>query len=122
MEWAQVKAMAADGVSQREIARRLGINRRTVRRLFGSPEPPHYRRTPQGSSCRPGPGSPGGERRTYALVGSLPYSGAQSAHFSFDMTLESFLEGHVRLFDRPIPASTFGAFVNWMSAYSTTWT
>jgi hypothetical protein len=35
----------------------------------------------------------------YALVGSLPYSGAQSAHFSFEMTLESFLEGHVRLFD-----------------------
>jgi len=35
----------------------------------------------------------------YALIGSLPYSGAQSAHFSFDMTLESFLEGHVRLFD-----------------------
>jgi transposase len=41
----------------------------------------------------------GRERRVYALVGSLPFSGAQSAHFSFDMTLESFLEGHVRLFD-----------------------
>jgi transposase len=41
----------------------------------------------------------GRERRIYALVGSLPYSGAQSAHFSFEMTLESFLEGHARLFD-----------------------
>jgi DNA-binding transcriptional regulator LsrR (DeoR family) len=33
MEWAQVRALAADGVSQREIAARLGINRRTVKRL-----------------------------------------------------------------------------------------
>ena len=41
----------------------------------------------------------GRERRIYALVASLPFSGAQSAHFSFDMTLESFLEGHARLFD-----------------------
>src|SRR5947209_13457525 len=37
--------------------------------------------------------------RGYALVASLPFSGAQTAHFSFDMTLESFLEGHVRVFD-----------------------
>jgi transposase len=41
----------------------------------------------------------GRERRVYALLGTLPYSGAQSAHFSFDMTAESFLEGHVALFD-----------------------
>ena len=39
------------------------------------------------------------ERRVYALVASLPFSGAQTAHFSFDMTLESFLEGHVRVFE-----------------------
>jgi hypothetical protein len=32
----------------------------------------------------------------YAVVGSLAHSGAQSAHFSFDMTLQSFLEGQVR--------------------------
>ncbi len=39
----------------------------------------------------------GRERRVYALVASLPYSGgAQTAFFSFDLTLESFLEGHVR--------------------------
>jgi transposase len=163
--------LAADGVSQREIAARLGINRRTVRRLLGSSEPPRYRRAPLGSMLdplepvlrdlltdwpeikaprvteilrddhgyagsvdlvrrrlqrlrppavrpaqrtgyRPGqvlqldwaelPSRPkiaGRERRVYALLGSLPYSGAQSAHFSFDMTLESFLEGHVRIFD-----------------------
>jgi hypothetical protein len=39
------------------------------------------------------------ERRVYALIASLPFSSAQTAHFSFDMTLESFLEGHVRVFD-----------------------
>ena len=171
LEWAQVRALGADGVSQREIATRLGMNRRTVRRLLESDEPPSYRRRPRGSMLdplepvllrllgewptikaprvteilrsdhgyagsvdlvrrrlqqlrpphvrpaqrtgyRPGqvlqldwtelPSRPkiaGRERRVYALVGSLPYSGAQSAHFSFDMTLESFLEGHVRIFD-----------------------
>jgi transposase len=171
LEWAQVRAMAADGLSQREIARRLGINRRTVRRLLDSDEPPRYVRAPQGSvldplepvlrrllrdwpqikaprvteilrddygyegsvdlvrrrlkQLRPSGARPaqrtgyrpaqvlqldwaelptrpriaGRERRIYALIGSLPYSGAQSAHFSFEMTLESFLEGHVRLFD-----------------------
>jgi DNA invertase Pin-like site-specific DNA recombinase len=34
LEWAQVRALAADGISQREIAGRLGINRRTVARLY----------------------------------------------------------------------------------------
>ena len=29
LEWAQVRAMAADGLSQREIARRLGVSRNT---------------------------------------------------------------------------------------------
>ncbi|MGZ6589781.1 MAG: helix-turn-helix domain-containing protein, partial [Solirubrobacteraceae bacterium] len=32
LEWAEIRALARDGVSQREIARRLGINRRTVAR------------------------------------------------------------------------------------------
>jgi transposase len=41
----------------------------------------------------------GRERRVYALLGTLPYCGAQSAHFSFDMTAESFLEGHVAILD-----------------------
>jgi len=171
LEWAQVRAMVADGVSQREIARRLGINRRTVKRLLESDAPPAYRRAPQGSkvdrfesviratleecpdikaprmtdilrddhgyqgsvdvvkrrlrALRPARGRPaqrtgyrpgqvlqldwlelptrptieGRERRVYALLGTLPYSGAQSAHFSFDMTAESFLEGHARILD-----------------------
>jgi transposase len=38
----------------------------------------------------------GRERRVYALVCALPYSGAATAHFSLEMTVESFLEGHVR--------------------------
>jgi transposase len=172
LEWAQVRALVADGLSEREIARRLGINRRTVRRLAAAGEPPRYERAPAGSmldplepvirklieQCpqikaprvtealrddygyvgsvdlvrkrmavlrpargerpaqrtgyRPGqvmqvdwaemPTRPrvwGRERRVYALVCSLPFSGAATAHFSFDMTIESFLEGHVRAFD-----------------------
>jgi transposase len=171
LEWAEVKTMAAAGASQHEIARRLGINRRTVKRLLDSDEPPVYRRAPTGSKAdrfeavirktledwpdikaprmtdilrdehgydgsvdvvkrklrelrppkvrpaqrtgyRPGqvlqldwlelptrPRIAGRERRVYALLGTLPYSGAQSAHFSFDMTAESFLEGHVAILD-----------------------
>ena len=171
LEWAQVRALLADGVSQREIAGRLGINRRTVARLACSNEPPCYRRAPCGSKLdpfepvlrrlvdewpqikapratellreeygyagsvdlvkrrlralrppavrpaqrtayRPGqvlqrdwaemptrPQIAGRERRLYALVAASPYSGAQTAHFSFDLTLESFLEGHVRAFE-----------------------
>jgi transposase len=170
LDWAQVRTLVADGLSQREIARRLGINRRTVARLQAADEPPRYGREAKGSmldplepvmrqvlsewpdikaprmtevlrdygyegsvdlvkrrlrKLRPRPERPaqrtgyrpgqvmqldwaemptrpklgGRERRIYALVGSLPYSGAQTAHFSLDMTLESFLEGHVRLFD-----------------------
>ncbi len=49
LEWAQVRALAADGVSQREIASRLGINRRTVARLVASDQPPRYRRPATGS-------------------------------------------------------------------------
>jgi transposase len=171
LEWAQVRALVADGVSEREIARRLGVNRRTVARLAACDEPPRYRRAPAGSKLdpfepvlrrllvewpllkapratellrdeygydgsvdlvkrrlrelrprqlrpaqrtgyRPGqvlqldwgemstrPVVAGRERRVYALVASLPYSGAQTVFFSLDLTLESFLEGHVRAFE-----------------------
>jgi transposase len=171
LEWAQVRALVADGVSEREIARRLRMNRRTVARLARSEEPPRYRRVPAGSQLdplepvlrrlleewpqikaprvweilrdeygytgsvrlvrlhlrrlrpravrpaqrtgyRPGqvlqldwaemPSRPviaGRERRVYALVASLPYSGAQTAFFSWEMTVEAFLEGHVRAFE-----------------------
>jgi transposase len=171
LEWAQVRVLVTDGVSEREIARRLGMNRRTVARLACSAEPPRYRRSPAGSKLdpfepvlrrllaewpqikapratellrdeygydgsvdlvkrrlrqlrppvvrpaqrtgyRPGqvlqldwaemltrPVLAGRERRVYALVASLPYSGAQTAFFSFEMTIEAFLEGHLRAFE-----------------------
>jgi len=41
--------LAADGLSQRELARRLGINRRTVARMLASEGPPRYRRVRTGS-------------------------------------------------------------------------
>ena len=53
LEWAQVRALVADGVSQREIAQRLAINRRTVARLATADEPPRYRREPTGSQLDP---------------------------------------------------------------------
>jgi transposase len=171
MEWAQVRTLTADGVTQREIAARLGINRRTVARLAAAAEAPRYARAPAGSMLdpleavlrklvadfedikaprvtellrddygyvgsvdlvrkrlallrpkteraaqktgyRPGqvlqvdwaemptrPTIAGRERRVYALICTLPFSGASTAHFTFDMTIESFLQGHVRAFE-----------------------
>jgi transcriptional regulator with XRE-family HTH domain len=48
LKWAQVRVLVADGVAEREFARRLGMNRRTVARLARSEEPPQYSRTPAG--------------------------------------------------------------------------
>ncbi len=170
LEWAEAKAMAADGLTRSEIARRLGINRRTAAKLVEASEPPSYSRSAAGSvldpleavlrklledwpeikaprvteilrddhgyagsvdlvrkrlaqlrpkserpaqrtGYRPGqvlqvdwaemptrPRIAGRERRVYALICALPCSGAATAHFTFDMTMESFLEGHVRAF------------------------
>ena len=170
MDWAEVRTMDAEGIPRRQIAKRLGIDPRTVKRLTESEEPPTYRRKRTGSildplepviaelikdwpeiksprvteilrdehgyagsvdlvrkrmaglrppSERPAqktgyrpaqvmqvdwgemptrPKIDGKERRIYALICSLPYSGASTAHFSFDMTMESFLEGHVHAF------------------------
>ena len=53
LEWAEVKALAADGVSTSEIARRLGINWRTAARLVAASEPPGYSRVPAGSMLDP---------------------------------------------------------------------
>jgi transposase len=38
VEWAEVRALAADGVSQRQIAARLGLHRKTVKRLLEAPD------------------------------------------------------------------------------------
>ena len=48
VEWARVRAFAADGISDREIAKRLEIKRRTVRRLAAADEPPRYERAAVG--------------------------------------------------------------------------
>jgi Helix-turn-helix domain len=165
LEWAEIRTLAKDGVSQREIARRLGINRRTVVRALAVEAPPQYVRATAGSQLdplmgvigevleqwpdikaprltellrvehgyegsvdlvrrrlaglrpreerpaqrtgyRPGqvvqfdwgemPTRPrilGVERRVYALVASLPFSGAQTAHFSFDNDVGVVLGG-----------------------------
>jgi transposase len=42
-----VRATAAHGVSQPQIAKRLGINARTLRRMLVPVEPPRYRRASQ---------------------------------------------------------------------------
>jgi transposase len=52
-KWAAARKLSAEGYSQREIARRLGINRRTAARLIAAEEPPRYRREPQGSMLDP---------------------------------------------------------------------
>jgi transposase len=170
-EWLEVKTLADEGVSQREIAARLGINRRRVARMLAAGRPlPARADTRRGSqldrlagameqalteqpdikapqltellrtahgyagsvdlvrrhlaklrAARPWPTAPPGpragevlewawvqmptrplirgvRRSVWALVVALPYSGAHSAYFSFDPTLESFMEGHVRIF------------------------
>ena len=53
MDWAEVRAMAADGLTKSEIAKRLGINRRTAARLVEASEPPSYSRAPAGSMLDP---------------------------------------------------------------------
>ncbi len=42
-QWAEIRRMKhVEGLSQREIHRRTGIHRDTIRRALASPEPPHY--------------------------------------------------------------------------------
>src|SRR5947209_6982184 len=48
-----MRALASDGVSQRQIAKRLGIHRRTVARALASETPPRYVRAPAGSQLDP---------------------------------------------------------------------
>jgi transposase len=49
-QWAEIRRMReVEGLSIREIARRTGRDRNTVRSALRSPEPPRYRRGPRGS-------------------------------------------------------------------------
>lgn len=45
--------MDADGISHRQIAKRLGVNPRAVKRMAEASEPPSYRRRPAGSMLDP---------------------------------------------------------------------
>ena len=107
-EWPQIKAPRAN-----EVLREHGYDGSVdlVKRRLRELRPPAVRPA-QRTGYRPGqvlqldwaemPSRPtlaGRERRVYALVASLPYSGAQTAFFSFEMTVEAFLEGHVRVFE-----------------------
>ena len=43
--WAEIRRMdRVEELSIREIARRTGLHRKTIRRALRSPEPPRYRR------------------------------------------------------------------------------
>jgi len=105
-EWPQIKAPRATELLRDEYgyAGSVDLVKRRLRELR-----PASARPAQRTGYRPGqvlqldwaemptrPKLAGRERRVYALVASLPYSGAQTAFFSLEMTIESFLEGHVR--------------------------
>lgn len=53
-EWAEVRRLhKVEGLSQRAISRRLGLNRRTVAKALASPAPPRYERSSSGSILDP---------------------------------------------------------------------
>ena len=142
LEWAEIRTPARDRVSQREIVRRLGIDRRTVDRALRCDAPPRCvagaRRFVAGSvgagrpvACWSGGRTSSAEDRTsgavdgyrparvvqfdtggvggfrgprgssielYALPGR-PRFPERDCPFRFRRDAESFMEGHVRVFD-----------------------
>jgi len=53
-QWAEVRRMhAVDGLSIREISKRTGLHRQTVRRALAAAQPPRYVRPPAGSKLDP---------------------------------------------------------------------
>ena len=53
-DWAEIRRLhRAEGVAIKEIVRRLGISRNTVRKALASDEPPKYQRRPKGSIVDP---------------------------------------------------------------------
>jgi transposase len=53
-QWAEIRRLHfVKGLSQREVRRRTGLHRDTIRRAINSTEPPVYRRTPSGSKLDP---------------------------------------------------------------------
>jgi transposase len=53
-QWADIRRLhRVDGVSIREISRRTGLHRKTIRRALAAPEPPRYSRPAGGSKVDP---------------------------------------------------------------------
>jgi transposase len=53
-QWAEIRRMhGVERLSIREIGRRMGLHRKTIRRALASSEPPRYRRQPAGSKLDP---------------------------------------------------------------------
>jgi transposase len=53
-QWADIRRLyRVDGVSIREISRRTGLHRKTIRRALAAAEPPRYEREPAGSKVDP---------------------------------------------------------------------
>jgi transposase len=53
-QWAEIRRLyRVEGVSIREISRRLGLHRKTIRRALAAAEPPSYSRAPVGSKVDP---------------------------------------------------------------------
>lgn len=53
-QWAEIRRMSnVEGLSQREIARRSGLHRKTIRRALASEVAPSYSRAPKGSMLDP---------------------------------------------------------------------
>ena len=53
-DWAEIRRLhRAEGVAIKEIVRRLGISRNTVRKALASDEPPKYQRKSKGSIVDP---------------------------------------------------------------------
>lgn len=52
-DWALIRRLVAGGVSQRRVARDLGIGRSTVERALASDRPPKYERAPVATSFTP---------------------------------------------------------------------
>ena len=87
-QWAEIRRMSrVERLSIREIGRRTGLHRKTIRRALASDDPPRYRRSPAGSKLDPfrdwicdqlqaEPGMP--SQRLRELAGEVGYSGGKT--------------------------------------------
>jgi transposase len=98
-DWEDIKAPRVTEILRDDYGYRGSVD--LVRKRLAEMRP-RVQRPAQRTGYRPGqvaqfdwaemptrPKIAGRERRVYALICSLPFSGAATAHFSFDMTVES---------------------------------